>query len=74
MNSHDNPSHPPRLDIIPAVLESAFNAGAQVYVAACRRLLRADLIGWRRDADREDWKAMVWAHGKSTVDLALGVL
>jgi hypothetical protein len=68
MNSHDNRSLPPRLDIIRAVLGSALDAGAQEYVAACRRLLHADLIGWRRHADREDWKIVLEAYEDMRAD------
>jgi hypothetical protein len=73
MNLHDNRWRPPRLEIIRAVLESALDAGAQEYVAACRRPLRADLIGWRRHADREDWRVVLDAYedmraGESAVD------
>jgi hypothetical protein len=68
MNWQDNCSRPPRLHIIHAMLESALDAGAQEYVATCRRLLHADLIGWRRHADREDWKAILEAYEDMRAD------
>ncbi len=62
MVSPINYATPPRLDIIRQVLESALDAGAQEYVAACRRLLNANSRGWRKHADRRDWRAVLEAY------------
>ena len=68
-----NRATPPRRDIIRDVLESALDAGAQDYVAACRRLLSADLIGWRKHADRRDWQAVLEAYEDLRADQSFGL-
>ena len=52
----------PKILIIEAVLESAFDGGAELYVAACRRLLRANLRSWRSHADVNDWRLVLEAY------------
>jgi hypothetical protein len=68
MSLQDNCLRPPRLDIVRVMLESALDTGAQEYVAACRRLLWADLIGWRRHAEREGWKIVLEAYKDMRAD------
>jgi hypothetical protein len=38
------------------VLEGAKDAGDAMVIAACRRLIVADRLGWRRHADMRDWR------------------
>ena len=45
----------PRMKIVWAVLEAAKDAGDSTVIAACRRLIRADRIGWRRHHVPADW-------------------
>ena len=54
----------PKLLVIEAVLEGALDAGAEAYVAACRRLLSANLRGWRKYVDLEDWEMVLDAYGE----------
>lgn len=54
----------PKLFIIETVLEGALDAGAEAYVAACRRLLSANLRGWRKYADPKDWATVLEAYGE----------
>ncbi len=44
----------PRIIIVWAVLGAAKDAGDHAVVAACRRLIRADTIGWRKHAEPAD--------------------
>jgi hypothetical protein len=41
------------------VLESAKNNGDDFVIAACRRLINADRIGWRKYADRRDYELVL---------------
>jgi hypothetical protein len=68
MNSQQNDIRPPRLDIIHAVLESALDSGVQNCITACRRLLRADLGGWRRHANRTDGQVVLDAYDDMRAD------
>ena len=54
----------PKLFIIEAVLVGALDAGAEAYVVACRRLLSANLRGWRKYADPKDWAMVLEAYGE----------
>jgi len=49
----------PRMNIVWQVLEAAKDAGDIEVMAACRRLIRANTIGWRAHANAED-AALVW--------------
>jgi hypothetical protein len=44
------------MQIVWEVLEAAKDNGDAVVVAACRRLIRANTIGWRKRANPSDWK------------------
>lgn len=44
----------PRMRIVWDVLEAAKDNGDAIVAAACRRLIVADRIGWRRHARRAD--------------------
>ena len=54
----------PKLFIIEAVLVGALDAGAEAYVVACRRLLSANLRGWRKYADLKDWEMVLEAYSE----------
>ena len=54
----------PKLFIIETVLEGALDAGVEAYVAVCRRLLSANLRGWRKYADPKDWAMVLEAYGE----------
>ncbi len=62
MGFSSNPTTPLRLAIICEVLESALDAGVDGYVAACRRLLNANLRGWRKFANKTDWCLVLEAY------------
>jgi hypothetical protein len=49
---HD--SQPPRMRITWAVLEAAKDAGDEMVIAACRRIIIADRLGWRKHGDPAD--------------------
>lgn len=53
----------PRLRIIWRVLERAKDCNDETVIAACRRLLRADRLGWRKHAQAHD-KALVFAFNE----------
>ena len=46
----------PRMQIVWNVLEAAKDNGDQMVIAACRRLIVADRIGWKRHAAKADWQ------------------
>lgn len=50
----------PRKKMIFGVLEAAKDAGDAAVICACRRLIKADRLGWRKHAAPAD-RAMVWA-------------
>jgi len=45
---------PPRMRITWEVLEAAKDAGDEMVIAACRRIITADRIGWRRHGNPAD--------------------
>jgi hypothetical protein len=45
----------PRMTIVWEILERAKDAGDEFVIAACRRLIIADRIGWKRHANKSDW-------------------
>ena len=47
---------PPRMRITWAVLEAAKDAGDEMVIAACRRIIAADRIGWRKHGNPADLK------------------
>ena len=53
----------PRMQIVWEVLEAAKDAGDATVIAACRRLIVADRLGWRKHA-REDDRRLVWAFAE----------
>jgi hypothetical protein len=52
--SHSQPTQPPRMRITWVVLEAAKDAGDEVVIAACRRVIAADRIGWRKHGNPAD--------------------
>ena len=47
-------SQPPRMRITWAVLEAAKDACDEMVIAACRRIIAADRLGWRRHGNPAD--------------------
>ncbi len=45
---------PPRIHITWAVLEAAKDAGDEMVIAACRRIIVAERVGWRRHGNPAD--------------------
>lgn len=45
----------PRMHIVRDVLEGALDVGDEYVAAACRRLIRANRIGWQKHRDPADW-------------------
>lgn len=43
-----------RMQIVWQVLEAAKDAGDQAVIAACRRIITADRIGWRKHGNPAD--------------------
>jgi hypothetical protein len=48
------PDMPPRMRITWLVLEAAQDVGDEMVIAACRRIIAADRIGWRKHGDAAD--------------------
>lgn len=44
----------PRMEMVWSVLDGAKDAGDQVVIAACRRLIEANRLGWRKYAQAAD--------------------
>lgn len=51
---HFQISQPPRMRITWAILEAAKDAGDEVVIAACRRVIAADRVGWRKHGNPAD--------------------
>ena len=49
----------PRMQIVWQVLEGAKDNNDQMVIAACRRLIWANTLGWRKHAQREDWQLVL---------------
>lgn len=49
----------PRMNITWTVLEAAKDAGDAMVVAACRRIITADRIGWRKHGNPADLKLVL---------------
>ena len=49
----------PRMQIIWQVIEAAKDAGDEVVIAACRRLIVADRLGWRRHHNPADYQLVL---------------
>lgn len=49
----------PRMQIVWFTLEAAKDAGEAHVVATCRRLIEADRRGWRRHANRDDYRLVL---------------
>jgi hypothetical protein len=49
----------PRMSITWQVLEAAKDAGDEKVIAACRRIINADRIGWRTHGRREDFRLVL---------------
>lgn len=53
------PSLPPRMQIVWSVLEAAKDAGDTSVIAACRRIITADRIGWRKHGNPADLRLVM---------------
>lgn len=53
------PSYPPRMQIVWSVLEAAKDAGDTSVIAACRRIITADRIGWRKHGNPADLRLVM---------------
>ena len=49
----------PRMQITWDVLEAAKDAGDQMVISACRRIINADRIGWRKHGDPADFRLVM---------------
>jgi hypothetical protein len=56
ITSDPEDSQPPRMQITWAVLEAAKDTGDEMVIAACRRIITADRIGWRKQGNPADLK------------------
>lgn len=54
MTNDRRPTQTPRMQIVWQVLEAAKDAGDAMVVAACRRMITADTIGWRKHGSAAD--------------------
>jgi hypothetical protein len=52
-------AHNPRMMVTWQVLEAAKDAGDQLVIAACRRIIAADLIGWRKHGNPADYRLVL---------------
>ena len=57
----------PRMHIVWSVPEAAKDAGNEIVIAACRRLIEADRLGWRKHHRSADWKLVLTLY-ESGVD------
>jgi hypothetical protein len=68
MNSHIFASTS-RMQIVWDVLEAAKDTGDAIVIAACRRLIAADRVGWRRHAERGDIKLVMSLADRGSASL-----
>lgn len=52
----------PRMQITWTVLEAAKDAGADQIIAACRRVIEADRIGWQKHGNAADYRMIREAY------------
>src|SRR3546814_18565351 len=55
----------PRMQAVWSVLEAAKDNGDEIVIAACRRLIVADRLGWKKHAAAAD-KALAFSLAEST--------
>ena len=48
-------SQPLRMQVVGQVLAAAKDNNDELVIAACRRLIEAERLGWRRHANAADW-------------------
>lgn len=53
----------PRMSITWEVLEAAKDAGDGTVIAACRRIITADRIGWRKHGNPADYRLVLEFYG-----------
>jgi hypothetical protein len=46
----------PRMRIVWQVIRGALDCEDEIVVAACRRLIMADHVGWQKHHDPRDWQ------------------
>lgn len=49
----------PRMQITWSVLEAALDAGDEMVIAACRRIITANIIGWRKHGSPVDYRLVL---------------
>lgn len=52
----------PRMQIVFEVLEAAKDAGDDFVIAACRRVITANRIGWRRHGNPADLRLVMFFY------------
>jgi hypothetical protein len=52
-------NQPPRMTITWEVLEAAKDAGDEMIIAACRRVITANRIGWRKHGNPADLRLIL---------------
>lgn len=57
-------NRPPRMRIVHRVLDAAKDNQDDMVIGACRRLMRANAIGWRTHADPADWQLVKFFYGE----------
>lgn len=55
----DDVMMPPRMQIVWKVLEGAKDVGNEKVIAACRRIIEADRIGWKKHGNPEDLRLVM---------------
>jgi hypothetical protein len=56
------PDMPPRIRITWQVLEAAQDVGDEMVIAACRRIIAADRVGWRKHGHPADLRLVYSFH------------
>jgi hypothetical protein len=59
-----NIAQPPRMVATWRVLEAAIDADDQIVIAACRRVITADRIGWRKHGNPADLRLIYAFDGE----------
>lgn len=60
--TQNRPDTSPRMQITWAVLEAAKDVDDQTVIAACRRIITADRIGWKKHGDAADYRLVSDFH------------
>ena len=52
----------PRMQIVWTVLEAAKDVGDELVISACRRLIIANRLGWKKYHRSDDWQLVLMFH------------